>query len=97
MPSLLHEVLLELFRNRPALAPELLHEALNVKLPSHTEASIDSESLTQVQPSEYRADLVVRLKNGGTVLGISPPMRPRRTGLASPSISGAAICSHRSC
>jgi hypothetical protein len=27
-PSILHESLLELFRNRPALAPELLRDAL---------------------------------------------------------------------
>lgn len=33
MPSQLHEALLLLFRNRPALAPELLREALDVPLP----------------------------------------------------------------
>jgi hypothetical protein len=33
MPSHLHEALLLLFRNRPALAPELLRDALHVALP----------------------------------------------------------------
>jgi len=36
MPSQLHEALLQLFRNRPALAPELLHEALRLELRRQT-------------------------------------------------------------
>jgi hypothetical protein len=70
MPSQLHEVLLLLFRNRPSLAPELLRDALGVVLPEYTEARVDSADLTQVQPTEYRADLVVLLLNGEPVLGI---------------------------
>jgi hypothetical protein len=70
MPSQLHEVLLQLFRNRPLLAPELLRDALHVELPKFTEARIDSADLTDVQPAEYRADLVVLLLDGRPVLGI---------------------------
>jgi Domain of unknown function (DUF4351) len=70
MPSQLHEVLLLLFRNRPSLAPELLRDALGVTLPEYSEARIDSADLTQVQPAEYRADLVVLLLHGEPVLGI---------------------------
>jgi hypothetical protein len=70
MPSQLHEVLLQLFRNRPLLAPELLRDALQVELPNFTEARIDSADLTEVQPAEYRADLVVLLLEGLPVLGI---------------------------
>jgi hypothetical protein len=70
MPSQLHEVLLLLFRNRPSLAPELLRDALGVELPAFTEARIDSADLGQVQPTEYRADLVVLLLDGEPVLGI---------------------------
>jgi len=70
VPSQLHETLLLLFRNRPALAPELLHDALHVELPSFTEVRIDSADLSQVQPTEYRADLVVLLLDGVPVLGI---------------------------
>jgi hypothetical protein len=70
MPSQLHEVLLLLFRNRPSLAPELLRDALHVDLPEYTEARIDSADLTNVQPAEYRADLVVLLWKGEPVLGI---------------------------
>lgn len=70
MPSQLHEAILELFRNRPSLAPELLRNALHVELPEFTEARIESADLTQVQPTEYRADLVVHLVAGRPVLGI---------------------------
>lgn len=70
MPSLQHEALLELFRNRPALAPELLRDALQVELPKYTEARIASADLNQVQPTEYRADLVVLLLDDKPVLGI---------------------------
>jgi hypothetical protein len=70
MPSHLHEALLFLFRNRPTLAPELLRDALHVEVPEYTEARIDSAELTDIQPAEYRADLVVLLLHGVPVLGI---------------------------
>lgn len=70
MPSQLHEALLLLFRNRPTLAPELLQLALNIDLPQYTEARIHSADLTDVQPAEYRADLVVLLVDDVPVLGI---------------------------
>src|SRR5262245_1409293 len=70
MPSQLHEVLLELFRNRPLLAPELLRDALHVELPTFAEARIDSADLNDLQPASYQADLVVRLIETVAVLGI---------------------------
>jgi hypothetical protein len=70
MPSQLHEMLLLLFRNRPALAPELLREALHVELPAYSEVRLESADLTDVVPAEYRADLVVLLVDGKPVLGI---------------------------
>src|SRR5881394_1562263 len=70
MLSQLHEALLLLFRNRPGLAPELLRDVLRIDLPHYTEARIDSADLTDVQPAEYRADLVILLVDGVPVLGI---------------------------
>jgi hypothetical protein len=70
MPSQLHEMLLLLFRNRPALAPELLREALQLELPAYSEVRLESADLTDVVPTEYRADLVVLLVDGKPVLGI---------------------------
>ena len=68
--STLHEALVLLFRNRPALAPELLQQALGVTLPAYTEVRIESADLTQTVPTEYRADLVVLLVDGRPVLAI---------------------------
>ncbi len=70
MPSQLHEALLLLFRNRPTLAPELLRDALHVQLPAHTDVRLDSADLTDIQPAEYRADLVVLLLQDTPILGI---------------------------
>ncbi len=76
-------MVVEFFRNRPSLAPELLREALHVDLPNFTEVQIYSADLTDVQPTEYRADLVLRLVDGTEVLGVvvevqlSPDRRKR--------------------
>jgi len=59
-----HEGLLLLFRNRPELAPELLRDVLGLQLPQWTEARVESAELTEVVPTEYRADLVVLLLEG---------------------------------
>jgi len=71
MPSALHEGPLELFRNRPELAPELLRDVLGVELPDYQEARIESENLTQFTPVERRADLVVLLVDDKPVLSIA--------------------------
>lgn len=70
MPSLTHEGLVSLFRNRPELAPELLRDALGIELPAYAEARVESADLTEVVPTEYRADLVVLLVDGKPVFGI---------------------------
>jgi hypothetical protein len=56
-----HEILVDLFKNRPALAAEILAEVLGVSLPPYTEARLVSTDLTEIQPAEYRADVVVVL------------------------------------
>jgi hypothetical protein len=61
MPSMAHEILVDLFKNRPSLAAELLVEALGLSLPPYTEARLASTDLTEIQPAEYRADVVVVL------------------------------------
>ncbi len=70
MSSMRHEGLLLLFRNRPTLAPELLRDALGVGLPAWSEARVESAELTEVVPTEYRADLVVLLLEGKPVFAI---------------------------
>jgi uncharacterized protein DUF4351 len=70
MPSLLHESHLLLFRNQPALAPSLIRDVLRVELPAYTEARVISGDLNDIQPAEYRADLVLQLSGGESVCGI---------------------------
>jgi hypothetical protein len=70
VPSLPHEGIIELFRNRPVLAAELLQEAFDVALPTFTEARIESADLGDVIPRELRADLLVLLLDGKPVLVI---------------------------
>jgi hypothetical protein len=61
---------LELFRNHPELAPLLLRQSLHVALPEYTSAQIVESTLIDIQPVEYRADLVVLLHHGIPVYGI---------------------------
>lgn len=70
MPSALHEALLFPFRDRPALAPKLVRDALHVELPSFEEARIESADFTEAKPIEYRADAVVLLVDKKPVYGI---------------------------
>ena len=70
MPSRLHEDLLRLFQNRPTLAAEVARSALHAELPEFAEARIDSASLNDLRPAEYRADCVVVLLQDQPVLGI---------------------------
>jgi hypothetical protein len=64
MPSMAHEILVDLFKNRPSLAAEILDEVLGVSLPPYSEARLASTDLTEIQPAEYRADVVVVLFDG---------------------------------
>jgi hypothetical protein len=70
MPSQLHESHLLLFRNQPALAAELIRGALGVALPMFREARDVSADLTEAQPAEYRADMVIELWADKPVHGI---------------------------
>ncbi|AUX36429.1 hypothetical protein SOCE836_086360 [Sorangium cellulosum] len=61
MPSIAHEALVELFKNRPTLAAEMLQSALGQRIPTFQEARVESSDLTEIVPSDRRADLVVVL------------------------------------
>jgi hypothetical protein len=70
MPSLLHEGIIALVRERPELAAELLRELLHVEVPEFTEARLAEASLNDIVPTEYHADAVVLLVAGKPVFGI---------------------------
>lgn len=64
VPSSLHEGILELFKERLALAPEVLDRLGNVEVPDHDGLQLGDPTNTQLLP-EHRADLVVTLLHGG--------------------------------
>lgn len=78
VPSTDHEILWALLRARPELVPGLLREALSVDVPAYTELRVESAELTEVVPTEYRADLMVLLVNGVPVLAIVVEVRLAR-------------------
>jgi hypothetical protein len=65
MPSMAHEILVDLFKNRPSLAAEILAGVLGVPLPPYAQARLVSTELNEIQPAEYRADAVIVLLDGG--------------------------------
>ena len=70
MPSTLHEILIELFRSKSDLAPELLTDVFGVDLPEFVGVRTEDAQLTEIVPTEYRADLVVLLMDEKPVYGI---------------------------
>jgi hypothetical protein len=60
MASVEHEALVDLFRHRGELAPDLLRLCSAIEL-AHHHVESDSAELSQTVTTEYRADLVVRL------------------------------------
>jgi hypothetical protein len=70
MVSYLHELLLLIFRNRSNAAPDFLRE-LHVEVPDYDQVRIESADLNDLQPAEFRADLVLILEQGpNKVLGV---------------------------
>lgn len=83
MPSMAHEILVDLFKNRPSLAAEILAEVLGLSLPAYTEARLASTDLTEIQPAEYRADVVVVLFDRGSpvrviIVEVQLALNPRK-------------------
>ena len=59
MPSLIHEGVIALVRDKPAFAASLLRELLSVEVPHFTEARLAEAALNELVPVEYHADAVV--------------------------------------
>ncbi len=72
MPTLEHNGLVELFREKPSLAPHLVELLLHVRLPAYASVAVVEGALDQLVPVEFRADLVLELRDdeGALVLAI---------------------------
>ncbi|WP_068052317.1 hypothetical protein [Nocardia xishanensis] len=64
MPTVLHEVMIDLFRHRPRLAAELLGYVSDDPLPEFDNVRLDCGDFPDIDPTEYRADAVVVLTSG---------------------------------
>jgi hypothetical protein len=63
MPSLEHNALIEMFRETPELAARLLAQILRAPVPPHRSVAVVEAALDQLLPTEYRADLVLELRD----------------------------------
>jgi hypothetical protein len=68
-PSLLHEGLLQLVRDKPELVATLLTDLLGVRVPPFTQARLDEATLPEIVPVEYFADVVALFANDKPVFG----------------------------
>jgi hypothetical protein len=69
MPTLEHNALVEMFRETPELAPHLLATLFHVDVPAHATTNVVESALDQLVPVEFRADLVLELRDAsGTVV-----------------------------
>lgn len=69
MPTLEHNGLVEMFRQNPELAPRLLVTLFHVEVPAHASVTVGEAALDQLLPVEFRADLVLELRDeSGTVV-----------------------------
>lgn len=72
-------MLVEIFRQRPALAAELLADALGVELPTFAHARLEPADCVDLAPTEYHADAVVVLtRNAHPVRAVVVEVQLRR-------------------
>ncbi len=72
MPTLQHNGLVDMFRNRPELTPHLVERLLHQEMPAYASVAVMESTLDQLVPTEFQADLVLELKDatGQRVLSI---------------------------
>jgi hypothetical protein len=63
MPTLEHNGLIEMFRENPALAPHFLGILFHLDVPPHASVRVGDTGLDQLIPVEFRADLVLELRD----------------------------------
>jgi hypothetical protein len=82
MPSSGHEALVEMVRSRPDVVAGLLGRLLDFAVPAHAGVRLESCDLSQLQPTEWRADAVVALVDdcGKPVLAVVVEVQRSRDG-----------------
>jgi hypothetical protein len=72
MPTLEHGSLIEMFRKNPDIAPHFLETLFGLQVPAYASIGVVESTLDQMIPVEFRADLVLELRDlvGMLVLAI---------------------------
>jgi hypothetical protein len=78
MRTLEHNAIVEMFRDTPELSPHLLAILFHVDVPPHASASVVESALDQLIPVEFRADLVIELRDAGGVLVLAIVLEVQR-------------------
>ncbi|WP_437275717.1 hypothetical protein WME90_31315 [Sorangium sp. So ce375] len=78
MPTLEHNALVEIFREHPELAPRLLATLFHVEVPPHVSVAVVESSLDQLIPVEFRADLVLELRDASGALTLAIVLEVQR-------------------
>ncbi len=63
MPSLEHNAIVSLFRDNPPLAPHVVETLFGMTVPVHSSVAVVESSLDELVPVEFRADLVLELRD----------------------------------
>ncbi|WP_437523043.1 hypothetical protein WME79_33170 [Sorangium sp. So ce726] len=78
MPTLEHNALVEIFREHPELAPRFLATLFHVEVPPHASVAVVESSLDQLIPVEFRADLVLELRDASGALALAIVLEVQR-------------------
>ena len=78
MPTLEHGSLVEMFRKNPDLAPHFLETLFGLQVPAYATIGVVESTLDQMIPVEFRADLVLELRNAAGVLVLAIVLEVQR-------------------
>ena len=78
MPTLEHNVLIEMFRENPELAPRFLVTLFGIEVPLYASVAVVESSLDQLIPVEFRADLVIELRDAKGTLVLAVVLEVQR-------------------
>lgn len=78
MPTLEHNGLVDMFRGNPRLAPHLVKELLHLPVPPYESVAVVESTLDQLLPSEFRADLVLEMRDAAGELVLSIVLEVQR-------------------
>jgi hypothetical protein len=78
MPSLEHNGFVDMFRENPALAPHFLATLFHLDIPPYATVEVVESALDQLIPVEFRADLVLELRDASRAIVLAIVLEVQR-------------------